>query len=102
MVYKNYWLIHLHCNAFVLSRCVYLISFINQRLKCREESMISANCHQDVFQRINLMSNYPTEELSQTFNERDVALRRQKMLLYVLFKHWCVLESIRVYDKAVT
>lgn len=68
----------LYCRAFVLNRCVYLISFINQRLKCREESLISSNGHQDVFQRINLMPNYPTEELCQTFNKRDVALRRQK------------------------
>lgn len=68
----------LHCSAFVLNRCVYLISFINQRLKCREESLISSNGYQDVFQRINLTSSYPTEELSQTFNKRDVALWRQK------------------------
>lgn len=68
----------LHCSAFLLNRCVNLISFINHRLKCREESLISSNGHQDVFQRINVMPNDPTEELSQTFNERDVALRRQK------------------------
>lgn len=70
----------LHC-AFLSNRCVNLVSFINQRLKCREESLISPNGHQDVFQRINLMPNDPTEELSQTFNERDVALRRQKKVV---------------------
>lgn len=67
----------LHSSAFVLNRCVYLISFINQCLKCREESLIGSNGDQDVFQRINLTSYYPAEELSQTFNKRDVALRRQ-------------------------
>lgn len=65
----------------VLNRFVYLIPLINQSLKCREESLISSNCHQDVFQRIDLMSNHPTEELSQIFNKRDVALRREIVII---------------------
>ena len=54
----------------------YLIAFINQSLKCTEESLISSNCDQDVFKRVNLMSHNPTEEFGQTSYERRVALRR--------------------------
>lgn len=82
------WLLHCQLSwAFV-----YLIPFINQSLKCREESLICSNCHQDVFQRINLMSHYPTEEFSQAFNERDVALRRTKWCSNVSFLQFNQLE----------
>lgn len=63
-----------------LSRCSDLISIINQGLECREESLISAHCDQDVFERINVMSNNPAKELSQAFDKRRVALRRQSWL----------------------
>lgn len=59
-------------------RSVYLIAFTNQSLKCREKSLISSNCDQDLIKRINLMSYNSTEVFSQVFNERNVALRREK------------------------
>lgn len=62
---------------------MYLVTFVDQRLKRTEKSLICSDCDQDVFKRVNFMSHNPTEEFSQTFHKRGVALCSE-----ISMKHW--------------
>lgn len=64
----------------------YLVVFINQSLECTEDSMISSDCDQDVFKRINLMFHDPAEEFSQVFHERKMALNREKSQKHMMME----------------
>lgn len=70
---------------------LYLIPFINQTLESTEEGLISTNGHQDIFERVDVLSHNPTKEFSQTFNKRGVTLRKEyskKAIHYLLCNYF--------------